>query len=315
MHPSLIRSCAFVCLALPFSSLPSFGEAGKGQAQQAGTDLPQQSDKQSKAAIEQFMMLTALYLIELEWNAGYSNRTPDKDERARAMISADLSACPADFREAWLKQVENPRRNYAAPIFRKYGVTLAPLRKRLEKELASIDLGIHPPIPLFDEEESAPSFDPRTCGSRENILKATSLLKMKLYGIDSKMAPVWQQAVKRVMIDFSINYMEAMVRLQFGQLSADDVTRLFKGIKLNDCPAEFRKAWEHDLPYFIKGQFGSPELRTAPTALRYGVDAVQVMDLVRKKMREWEIETPSEHSLPTFIKEMQDLRDNMTVHR
>lgn len=313
MFPSVFRSGVAVCLAIVL--LPGSVGAKSTKEKVPASDLQQVPSQSEKKAIEQFMMLTALYMMEMQWNTGWMNRTPDRNERARIMISADMSSCPQDFREAWLKQVDNPKRNYAAPALRKYGVSLSGLRKRMEQDFLSINPGIRPAVPLFDEGEPTPSIDLRTCGSRENILKAISALKAKLYGIDPAMAPAWKKAVERVMIEFTMNYMEAMVRLQFRQLSADDVERLFKGIKLDQCPAPFSKAWQHDLPFFIEGQFGSPELRLAPAALRYGVDQIQVMDFVKKKMREWEIETPTAVSLPKFIKEMQELRENILSNR
>lgn len=265
-----------------------------------------------KKAIEQFMKLTALYLIELQWNDGYNNRIPNQAARAKAMLAGNISDCPQDFQEAWLRQVQNPRRNYSAPILRKYGITLAPLRKELQEALYAFDSSVRVPVPLYDEEEAPPKFDPMTCGKRQNILNAVTKLKWQLSGINPNQIPLLQQEIRKVMLAFTLHYLEAMVCLQYHQLSAADVTMMFQGIDVSRCPADFRKAWQHDLPYFLNGQFTRPDLQVQPVALRYGIDEAEIIQFVRKKMKEWEIDNPTtKKKLPSFRKDLNDLKVNI----
>ena len=77
-----------------------------------------------RQAIEQFLGLTAIWMLEMEWTHAYANKTPKAEDFRNAMLAAGLQQCPADFQEAWLRQTAKPGRNYAAPVLRKYGVSL-----------------------------------------------------------------------------------------------------------------------------------------------------------------------------------------------
>lgn len=56
----------------------------------------------SRQAIEQFLGLTAIWMLEMEWTHAYANKTPKAEDFRNAMLAAGLQQCPADFREAWL---------------------------------------------------------------------------------------------------------------------------------------------------------------------------------------------------------------------
>lgn len=254
-------------------------------------------------------------MIELEWTFGYENRTPTANDRAKAMLAGDVTACPADFQEAWLLQVRNPNRNYAAPLFRKYNVKLSELRKDLQADLFRIDPAVKPPIPLYDEDEKPERFDPVTCGSRDAILKAVTKLRAKLNGIDPSKALQWQQSVKKVMLAFTLNYVETIVCMNVAGIPRSEVEAMFKGIDTKECPPDFIKAWEHDLPYFFRAEFGSRELQIPPVCKRYGVDESVLLDYVKGKMGEWNLRTPTKATQPEFRLEFKHMRANILDHR
>ena len=131
----------------------------------APTAIPAPKPEAPRQAIEQFLGLTAIWMLEMEWTHAYANKTPKAEDFRNAMLAAGLQQCPADFQEAWLRQTARPGRNYAAPVLRKYGVRLKDLRERLQGKLFKINPRVHPPIPLYDEGEQIPRMDPRTCGA------------------------------------------------------------------------------------------------------------------------------------------------------
>lgn len=282
----------------------------------SSSEMPaEQSPAQAKHSIERFLKRTALRMIEMEWTFGYNNKTPSSSDRAKAMLSGGLSDCPADFQEAWIKQVQRPGRNYAAPLLRKYDIKLANLRTDLTQELRKIDPSVRPPIPLYDDEETPQRFNPMTCGSRDAILASIAKLDAKLSGIDPVRADAWKQSIRDVMVEFMLGYMETAVCMNAAGIPRPDVSRIFNAINVQNCPEDFRKTWAHDLPFFCEGQFTSPELRLAPVCKKYGVDETEVLTYVRRKMQEWDISTPTISTQPRFREDMKDLRSNILSGR
>ena len=102
------------------------------------TAIPAPKPETPRQAIEQFLGLTAIWMLEMEWTHAYANKTPKAEDFRNAMLAAGLQQCPADFQEAWLRQTARPGRNYAAPVLRKYGVSLKDLRERLQGKLFKI---------------------------------------------------------------------------------------------------------------------------------------------------------------------------------
>lgn len=162
MH--LLRPFLAFALLFPFCwHIPSSAAAPAG--------LPAPEPAEAKQAIEQFLGLTAIWMLEMEWTHAYANKTPKAEDFRNAMLAAGLQQCPSDFQEAWLRQTNKPGRNYAAPVLRKYGVSLKDLRERLQGKLFKINSRVHPPS-LYDEDEQIPRMDPRTCGDPKAILEA-----------------------------------------------------------------------------------------------------------------------------------------------
>lgn len=149
----------------------------------APTAIPAPKPEAPRQAIEQFLGLTAIWMLEMEWTHAYANKTPKAEDFRNAMLAAGLQQCPADFQEAWLRQTARPGRNYAAPVLRKYGVRLKDLRERLQGKLFKINPRVHPPIPLYDEDEQIPRMDPRTCGDPKAILEALAALRAQIMGL------------------------------------------------------------------------------------------------------------------------------------
>lgn len=176
--PMCILRITLVSVVLLTCSLPP-AASGNTAAQPAAAPNAQEPKK----AIEQFLSLTAIWMLELEWTHAYVNKTPKAEDFRKAMLAAGLQDCPADFQEAWLKQAAKPGRNYAAPVLRKYGISLKDLRERLQGSLFRINPGVRPPIPLYDEEEKIPRMDPRTCGNPKDILKALAALRAQVMGL------------------------------------------------------------------------------------------------------------------------------------
>ncbi len=280
-------------------------------AEENNQQAQEQSPVQAKKSIERFLKRTALRIIEMEWTFGYDNKTPTDSDRARVMLSGGISDCPADFQEAWIKQTQRPGRNYAAPLLRKYEISMPELRDELSRELRKIDSRVRPPIPLYDEEEKPPRFDPMTCGPRDAILAAITKLDAKLSGIDPAQAAAWKQAIHDVMTEFMLSYMETAVCMNAAGIPRDDVSRMFNSIKVQACPEDFRKAWAHDIPFFCSGQFNSPELQLSPVCKKYGVDENAILTYIRRKMQEWDIATPTISTQPRFREDMKELRQNI----
>lgn len=80
----------------------------------APTAIPAPKPEAPRQAIEQFLGLTAIWMLEMEWTHAYANKTPKAEDFRNAMLAAGLQQCPADFQEAWLRQTARPGRNYAA---------------------------------------------------------------------------------------------------------------------------------------------------------------------------------------------------------
>ena len=78
------------------------------------TAIPAPKPETPRQAIEQFLGLTAIWMLEMEWTHAYANKTPKAEDFRNAMLAAGLQQCPADFQEAWLRQTTRPGRNYAA---------------------------------------------------------------------------------------------------------------------------------------------------------------------------------------------------------
>lgn len=230
------------------------GGAARGDAKCPGTEK----------AIEQFLSLTAIWMLELEWTHAYVNKTPKAEDFRKAMLAAGLQDCPADFQEAWLKQAAKPGRNYAAPVLRKYGISLKDLRERLQGSLFKIDPGVRPPIPLYDEEEKIPRMDPRTCGNPKDILKALAALRAQVMGLTPAQLEKAARSIERVMLEFTLAYVETSICMNAGGIRESQVRELFSPINTEQCPEDFRRAWRHDLPFFLKGRFTGTELALSP---------------------------------------------------
>lgn len=104
MH--LLRPFLAFALLFPFCwHIPSSAAAPAG--------LPAPEPAEAKQAIEQFLGLTAIWMLEMEWTHAYANKTPKAEDFRNAMLAAGLQQCPSDFQEAWLRQTNKPGRNYA----------------------------------------------------------------------------------------------------------------------------------------------------------------------------------------------------------
>ncbi|MBD9270843.1 MAG: thiamine phosphate synthase, partial [Akkermansia sp.] len=59
-----------------------------------------------------------------------------------------------------------------------------------------------------------------------------------------------------------------------GGIRESQVRELFSPINTEQCPEDFRRAWRHDLPFFLKGRFTGSELALSPLCKKYGVPFV-----------------------------------------
>lgn len=286
---------------------------GYGHTSEAAANPPATSPapKDPKQAIEQFLSLTAIWMLELEWTHAYVNKTPKAEDFGNVMLAAGLHNCPADFQEAWIKQANKPGRNYAAPVIRKYGISLADLRERLQGKLFKINPLVHPPIPLYDEDEKIPRLDPRSCGKPQDILNALATLKAQVMGISPTQMNQFKQAIDRVMLEFMLAYMETSVCINAAGILESQVKALFTPINTTQCPKDFQEAWEHDLPFFLKGQFNGTFLQLSPVCKKYGINEQDILLKVRKKMAEWDIQAPTPQTQDSFRKDMQEVRENL----
>lgn len=264
-----------------------------------------------RKAIEQFLSLTAIWMLELEWTHAYANKTPKAEDFRNAMLAAGLHQCPEDFQEAWLRQTEKTGRNYAAPVLRKYGVDLKDLRERLQGKLFRINPQVRPPIPLYEENEPIPRMDPRTCGDPRAILDALSALRAQIMGLTPAQLNRARQSIERVMLEFTLAYMETAICMEAGGIRESRVKELFSPIHTEQCPEDFRQAWNHDLPFFLKGRFTGEQLAVPLVCKKYGVSQEELILSVRKKMKEWDVQPPSPRTQATFRRDMQEIRENM----
>lgn len=272
---------------------------------------PAPSRRDPAEAIEQFLSLTAIWMVELEWTHAYVNKTPKPEDFRKAMLAAGLTDCPPDFQEAWLKQAAKPGRNYAAPVLRKYGISLKDLREKLQGRLFKINPSVHPPIPLYDEDEQIPRLDPRTCGDPKDILNALAALRAQVMGLTAAELGKARQSIERAMLAFTLAYLETTICMNAGGIRESQVKELFAPIRTEDCPEDFRKAWSHDLPFFLKGRFTGNELTLSPVCKKYGVNEQELFLNVRKKMAEWDVKFPTPQTQAAFRRDMQEIRENM----
>lgn len=273
--------------------------------------ISQPSTKSSKQAIEQFLSLTAIRMLEMEWTHAYKNKTPKEEDFREAMLASGIWQCPTDFQEAWNRQLSHPGRNYTAPILRKYNIHLKDIRERLQGELFKINPYVHPPIPLYDEDEQVPRMDPRSCGEPQAILKTLYILRAQLMGMTPYQLSKAKQAIERVMLEFSLAYMETTVCMNTAGIRESRVRELFTSIKTENCPEDFIKAWKHDLPFFLKGHFTGSELILSIVCKKYDVNEQDLLLKVRKKMKEWNIQCPTSQTQARFLNDMKEIRENM----
>ena len=304
--PMCILRTTLVSVVLLTCSLPP-AASGNTAAQPVATPNAQEPKK----AIEQFLSLTAIWMLELEWTHAYVNKTPKAEDFRKAMLAAGLQDCPADFQEAWLKQAAKPGRNYAAPVLRKYGISLKDLRERLQGSLFKINPSVRPPIPLYDEEEKIPRMDPRTCGNPKDILKALAALRAQVMGLTPAQLEKAARSIERVMLEFTLAYVETSICMNTGGIRESQVRELFSPINTEQCPEDFRRAWRHDLPFFLKGRFTGSELALSPLCKKYGVDEQELLLRVRKKLAEWDVKPPTPRTQAEFRRDMQEIRENM----
>lgn len=281
--------------------------SGAGPAQ----TKPETAAMAPRQAIEQFLGLTAIWMLEMEWTHAYANKTPKAEDFRNAMLAAGLQQCPADFQEAWLKQTARPGRNYAAPVLRKYGISLKNLRERLQGRLLNINPRVHPPIPLYDEDEKIPRMDPRTCGDPAAILNALAVLRAQVMGLTPEQMERARASIERVMLEFTLAYMETTICMNTAGIRESQVKNLFSPINTDACPEDFRRAWKHDLPFFLQGRFTGHELALSPVCKKYGVHDQELFRKVRRKMDEWDIRPPTPQTQDAFRRDMQEIRENM----
>ena len=277
----------------------------------APTAIPAPRPEAPRQAIEQFLGLTAIWMLEMEWTHAYANKTPKAEDFRNAMLAAGLQQCPADFQEAWLRQTARPGRNYAAPVLRKYGVRLKDLRERLQGKLFKINPRVHPPIPLYDEDEQIPRMDPRTCGDPKAILEALAALRAQIMGLTPGQLARARQSIERVMLEFTLAYMETAICMDTAGIRESQVRELFASIRTEGCPEDFRRAWQHDLPFFLKGRFTGLELTLSAVCKKYGADEQELFLKVRRKMKEWDIQPPTPQTQDAFRRDMREIRENM----
>lgn len=65
----------------------------------APTAIPAPKPEAPRQAIEQFLGLTAIWMLEMEWTHAYANKTPKAEDFRNAMLAAGLQQCPATFRK------------------------------------------------------------------------------------------------------------------------------------------------------------------------------------------------------------------------
>ena len=213
------------------------------------TAIPAPKPETPRQAIEQFLGLTAIWMLEMEWTHAYANKTPKAEDFRNAMLAAGLQQCPADFQEAWLRQTARPGRNYAAPVLRKYGVSLKDLRERLQGKLFKINPRVHPPIPLYDEGEQIPRMDPRTCGDPKAILEALAALRAQVMGLTPAQLSQARQSIERVMLEFTLAYMETAICMDTAGIRESQVRELFAPIRTEGCPLLLENKLWHILHY------------------------------------------------------------------
>lgn len=102
--------------------------------------------------------------------------------------------------------------------------------------------------------------DPRTCGDPKAILEALAALRAQVMGLTPAQLSQARQSIERVMLEFTLAYMETAICMDTAGIRESQVRELFAPIRTEGCPEDFRRAWQHDLPFFLKGRFTGPEL-------------------------------------------------------
>ena len=153
--------------------------------------------------------------------------------------------------------------------------------------------------------------DPRTCGNPKDILKALAALRAQVMGLTPAQLEKAARSIERVMLEFTLAYVETSICMNAGGIRESQVRELFSPINTEQCPEDFRRAWRHDLPFFLKGRFTGSELALSPLCKKYGVDEQELLLHVRKKLAEWDVKPPTPRMQAEFRRDMQEIRENM----
>lgn len=113
------------------------------------------------------------------------------------------------------------------------------------------------------------------------------------------------------MLEFTLAYMETAICMDTAGIRESRVRELFAPIRTEGCPEDFRRAWQHDLPFFLKGRFTGPELTLSAVCKKYGADEQELFLKVRRKMKEWDIQPPTPQTQDAFRRDMREIRENM----
>ena len=120
-----------------------------------------------------------------------------------------------------------------------------------------------------------------------------------------------RQSIERVMLEFTLAYMETAICMDTAGIRESQVRELFAPIRTEGCPEDFRRAWQHDLPFFLKGRFTGPELTLSTVCKKYGANEQELFLKVRRKMKEWDIQPPTPQTQDAFRRDMREIRENM----
>ena len=249
-------------------------------------------------------------MLEMEWTHAYANKTPKAEDFRNAMLAAGLQQCPRTFRKHGCG-----KRPGRAAITR---LRPAQVRRqaerpqgRLQGKLFKINPRVHPPIPFTTKVNKFHAWIRAHAETPKAILEALAALRAQIMGLTPGQLARARQSIERVMLEFTLAYMETAICMDTAGIRESQVRELFASIRTEGCPEDFRRAWQHDLPFFLKGSFTGLELTLSAVCKKYGADEQELFLKVRRKMKEWDIQPPTPQTQDAFRRDMREIRENM----
>ncbi len=275
------------------------------------TAIPAPKPETPRQAIEQFLGLTAIWMLEMEWTHAYANKTPKAEDFRNAMLAAGLQQCPADFQEAWLRQ--NGQAGTQLCGSRPAQVRRQPERPQGKAPGQTVQnqpsgASTHP---LYDEGEQIPRMDPRTCGDPKAILEALAALRAQVMGLTPAQLSQARQSIERVMLEFTLAYMETAICMDTAGIRESQVRGTVRPHQNRRMPGRLPARLAARSAFSFSKAASRGRADSLHRLQKYGANEQELFLKVRRKMKEWDIQPPTPQTQDAFRRDMREIRENM----